>query len=305
MTTSSRPNRSRHRSRSASRSACCGHVDAELSPRRHPLRRRGSRSPRRGRRRGRWPRCERLAPARASAVARPMPLPAPVSDRDGSVQLQGHGHAIATALVRTNSSRPSRPPSRPKPGDPDATEGQLAAGHRRCAVDVDAAGLELGHQAADPGDVVGPEVRGEPVVGAVGDLHRFLLGLEAHERQHRAEHLDLAELAGRVDVTEAPSARRRSPSARRPVGDASTDQELGAAVGPGPFDHGDDPFLGGAAHDRAHAGRRIEGITQRDVPGEGDDLLRPARRRRCRARRGASRARSPDRRGSGGPTRWR
>ncbi len=42
---------------------------------------------------------------------------------DGSFQLQGDGHAIATALVRTNSSRPSRPPSRPNPEIPTPPKG--------------------------------------------------------------------------------------------------------------------------------------------------------------------------------------
>ena len=43
--------------------------------------------------------------------------------RGGAVEVHGDGHAIATALVRTNSSSPSRPPSRPKPEMPTPPKG--------------------------------------------------------------------------------------------------------------------------------------------------------------------------------------
>ena len=101
---------------------------------------------------------------------------------------------------------------------------------------------------------------------------RLLLGLEPHERQHRPEHLDLAELAGRVDVAEH---GRLDVEAVGEVaaGDAAADEQLGGAVGLGPLDHAEDPLLGRPADDRAHAGRRIERVAEGDVAGEGDDLL--------------------------------
>ena len=44
-------------------------------------------------------------------------------DGNGSLEVERNTHAIATAFVRTNSSRPSRPPSRPKPEMPSPPNG--------------------------------------------------------------------------------------------------------------------------------------------------------------------------------------
>ena len=71
---------------------------------------------------------------------------------------------------------------------------------------------------------------------------RLVLGLEPHQREHRPEHLDLAELARRIDVAEH---GRLDVEAVRQVapGIAAADEQLAGAVGLGSFDHRDDPFL--------------------------------------------------------------
>ena len=60
--------------------------------------------------------------------------------------------------------------------------------------------------------------------------------VEPHQRQHRPEHLDLSELAGRVDVAEH---GRLDVEAVGQVtaGDAAAEQQLAGAVGLGSLDH--------------------------------------------------------------------
>src|SRR5581483_2026281 len=51
------------------------------------------------------------------------PAPCAGEDRDRTVEFEGDRHAMATAFVRTNSRRPSRPPSRPNPEMPTPPNG--------------------------------------------------------------------------------------------------------------------------------------------------------------------------------------
>ena len=128
--------------------------------------------------------------------------------------------------------------------------------------------------------------------------------VEPHEGQHRPEHLDLAQLARRVDVAE----HRRldvEPGGEVAARGAAAGEQLGGAVGPGPLDHAEDPLLCGPAHDRAHAGRRVERVAERDVAGEGDDLLGELVVDAVVHDEPGGRGHSPGRRGSGAPRRWR
>ena len=181
-------------------------------------------------------------------------------------EVERNTHAIATAFVRTNSSRPSRPPSRPKPEMPTPAEGQLAADNRRGAVHVDAAGLKAWRDPVDSPDVVGPEVRREPVGGPVGDRHRLVLGVEAHQREHRAEDLDLAELAVGAHVAEDGRFHVEAVG-EFATGDAAPDEQLSGTIGLGSFDHGDDPFLGLSGDHGSHPRGGIERIAQRRCRG--------------------------------------
>src|SRR5215470_16619611 len=72
-------------------------------------------------------------------------------------------------------------------------------------VDADDAELELLADAPHPRDVTGEEVGGEPELGGIRELDRFLLGREAEDRGDRAERL----LAGDLHRRRRPCQDRR------------------------------------------------------------------------------------------------
>ena len=129
--------------------------------------------------------------------------------------------------------------------------------------------------------------------------------VEAHQRQHRPEHLDLAELAVRVDVAEH---GRLDVEAVGQVAAGDAAAERAAWPVPSAWARSiiaEDALLGRPADDRAHAGGGIERVAEGDVAGERDDLLGELVVDAVVHDEPGGRARSPVRRGSGGPTRWR
>src|SRR5216683_6046268 len=87
------------------------------------------------------------------------------------------------------------------PADADAAERAICREARR-PVDQHLAGLQLGRDPVCPGQIPGLDVGGEAVSSAVRDGNRLLVGGELGDRQHRAEHLVLRQLRGRVDISE-------------------------------------------------------------------------------------------------------
>ncbi|MNZ78193.1 hypothetical protein D3C78_967580 [compost metagenome] len=81
----------------------------------------------------------------------------------------------------------------------DATERRDLVGDQP-GVDPDHAVFQLLGDLEHPGDIAAVEVRGQAVLGGVGQRNDFFVAVEAHQRRHRAEDFFFQQLHARADI---------------------------------------------------------------------------------------------------------